>query len=79
MADGCREAHQIGELGFVLRVENALFRAHAEGDFLAALKISRIVGDARLGEFEAVAAEGNRRGREDRDFHLGQNGANARD
>ena len=57
VTDGRRQPHQIGKLRFVLRVENALFRPDAESDFLAALEVSRIMRNPRLGEFEAVPPE----------------------
>ena len=57
VTDGRRQPHQIGKLRFVLRVENALFRPHPESDFLAALKVSRIMRNPRLGEFKPMPPE----------------------
>src|ERR1035437_1284524 len=51
------QPHQIGKLRFVLQVENALLRPHAKSDFLAALEISRIVRNPRLGEFKPMPPE----------------------
>ena len=78
MTNGRCQPHQIGKLLFVPRVENALFRPHTENDLLAALEISRIMRNPRLGEFEPMPPKRNRRGREHHHFRLWQNAANAR-
>jgi hypothetical protein len=54
-----RQPHQIGELLFVLGVQDPLLRSKAEGDFLAALKSSRIMRNSCLGKFKPMAPERN--------------------
>ena len=57
MANRGRQPHQIAKMSFILHVENTLFRPYSENDFLAALKVQRIVRNPGLGEFEAMPPE----------------------
>ena len=72
VTDGRRQPHQIGKLRFIVRVQNPLFRPHAENNFLATLKISRIMRNPSLGEFQTMQPERNQRGREHHDLACGR-------
>ena len=57
MTHSRRQPHQITKLRFILRTENPFFRPHPKSDFLATLKISRIMRNPRLRKFKSMSSK----------------------
>src|ERR1700739_3416056 len=77
--DGRRQAHQIGEVCFIARVQNPLFRTYSKDNLLPTLEIRWVMGNSSLGKIQTVQPERNQRGRENHGLALRQNGMHAID